>query len=65
MVRGCEPGSGEGSGGIVEADETYYGKVENPTQFTTKGEKFRRSKAGRGPAKQAKARQSVERIELQ
>ena len=41
---------GEGSGGIVEADETYHGKVENPSEFTTKGHKFRRSKAGRGPS---------------
>lgn len=41
---------GEGSGGIVEADETYHGKVENPTEYTTKGHKFRRSKAGKGPS---------------
>jgi transposase-like protein len=41
---------GEGSGGIVEADETYYGKVENPSEYTTKGHKFRRSKAGKGPS---------------
>lgn len=41
---------GEGSGGIVEADETYYGKVANPSEFTTKGHKFRRSKGGKGPS---------------
>ncbi len=41
---------GEGSGGIVEADETYHGKVENPSEFTTKGHKFRRSKHGAGPS---------------
>lgn len=41
---------GDGSGGIVEADETYHGTVENPSEFTTRGEKFRRSGKGRGPA---------------
>lgn len=41
---------GDGSSGIVEADETYYGKVENPSEYTTKGERFRRSKAGKGPS---------------
>lgn len=44
------PLGGEGTGGIVEADETYYGKVENPSEYTTKGERFRRSKAGKGPS---------------
>lgn len=44
------PLGGSGSGGIVEADETYHGKVENPTEYTTKGHKFRRSKAGKGPS---------------
>lgn len=44
------PLGGEGSGGIVEADETYYGRVENPSEFTTKGHKFRRSKHGKGPS---------------
>ena len=41
---------GEGTGGIVEADETYYGKVAEPSEFTTKGDKFRRSKHGKGPS---------------
>lgn len=41
---------GEGSGGIVEADETYYGKVDVPVEHTTKGRKFRRAKHGKGPA---------------
>lgn len=44
------PLGGAGSSGIVEADETYHGKVENPSEYTTKGEKFRRSKAGKGPS---------------
>jgi transposase-like protein len=41
---------GNGSGGIVEADETYYGKVDVPSELSTKGRKYRRSKHGRGPA---------------
>lgn len=41
---------GEGTGGIVEADETYYGKVDEPSEYTTKGHKFRRSKHGKGPS---------------
>jgi transposase-like protein len=44
------PLGGSGSSGIVEADETYHGKVENPSQYTTKGHKFRRSKTGAGPS---------------
>ncbi|MBS0386519.1 MAG: IS1595 family transposase [Proteobacteria bacterium] len=39
-----------GDGKIVEADETYYGYVEEPVEYNTKGRKFRRSKLGRGPA---------------
>lgn len=41
---------GEGTGGIVEADETYYGKVDVPSEYSTKGRKFRRAKHGKGPA---------------
>jgi hypothetical protein len=41
---------GDGSGGIVEADETYHGKVAEPSEYTTKGHKFRRSKQGKGPS---------------
>lgn len=52
---------GEGSGGIVEADETYYGKVENPTEYTTKGHKFRRSKQGKGPSNKMAVVALVER----
>ena len=52
---------GEGSGGIVEADETYYGKVENPTEYTTKGHKFRRSKRGKGPSNKMAVVALVER----
>jgi len=38
-----------GNGMIVEADETYHGKVENPATVTTKGRPFKKS--GRtGPA---------------
>jgi len=38
-----------GGGKIVEADETYFGPVENPTTHTTKGRAFK--KGGRtGPA---------------
>lgn len=52
---------GEGSGGIVEADETYHGKVENPSEYTTKGHKFRRSKAGKGPSNKRAVVALVER----
>lgn len=41
---------GEGTGGIVEADETYHGRVQHPSEFTTRGKKFLRSKSGRGPS---------------
>jgi hypothetical protein len=55
------PLGGEGSGGIVEADETYYGRVENPSEFTTKGHKFRRSKLGKGPSNKMAVVALVER----
>jgi transposase-like protein len=38
-----------GAGRIVEADETYYGKVENPLPMRTSGKAFAKSGA-RGPA---------------
>lgn len=43
-----EPMGGEGK--IVEADETYYGKVKEPTKVRTSGKPYGRSKSGRGPA---------------
>ena len=52
---------GEGTGGIVEADETYHGRVENPSEYTTKGKKFRRSKAGKGPSNKRAVVALVER----
>ncbi len=37
-----------GEGKVVEVDETYHGKVANPTDLTTKGRPFKNKKAGRG-----------------
>jgi transposase-like protein len=37
-----------GEGKVVEVDETYHGKVANPTEFTTKGKRFKNKKTGRG-----------------
>jgi transposase-like protein len=37
-----------GEGKVVEVDETYHGKVANPTDLTTKGKPFKNKKAGRG-----------------
>jgi transposase-like protein len=37
-----------GEGKVVEVDETYHGKVSNPTDLTTKGKPFKNKKAGRG-----------------
>lgn len=41
------PMGGEGSSGIVEADETYHSKVSNPTKTRTSGKPL--SKKPRGP----------------
>lgn len=49
-----------GAGMIVEADETYFGKVENPLTMTTSGRPF--SKGGaRGPANKRAVIALVER----
>lgn len=37
-----------GEGRVVEVDETYHGKVEHPTNLTTKGKPFKNKRAGRG-----------------
>lgn len=37
-----------GVGKVVEVDETYHGRVANPTDLTTKGKPFKNKKAGRG-----------------
>jgi transposase-like protein len=39
-----------GPGGSVQADETYFGKVEDTKTETTSGREFTGSRAGRGPA---------------
>ncbi|RIJ21563.1 IS1595 family transposase [Henriciella barbarensis] len=50
-----------GGGKVVEADETYYGKVENPLKERTSGRKFKGSKGGRGPANKRAIVSLVER----
>lgn len=51
-----------GPGMIVEADETYYGKVETPTTTKTDGEPYkRRSKRGKGPSNKRAVVALVER----
>jgi transposase-like protein len=50
-----------GGGGVVEADETYFGKVEKPLGERTSGEKFKASKKGRGPANKRAIVSLVER----
>ncbi len=60
MKKGPLPPMG-GAGGIVEADETYYGKVENPRGETTDGRKFKRGGRGRGPANKRAVLALVER----
>lgn len=50
-----------GGGGVVEADETYFGKVENPLNERTSGKKFGGSKSGRGPANKRAIVSLVER----
>ncbi|PWE17004.1 IS1595 family transposase [Marinicauda salina] len=44
------PEGGMGGSGPVEADETYFGSVENKRTTRTSGQKFIHSKQGRGPA---------------
>lgn len=50
-----------GPGGIVEADETYFGKVDVPSEYNTRGRKFRRAKHGKGPANKRAVLSLVER----
>lgn len=50
-----------GGGGIVEADETYYGKVAKPRTRRTSGEPYKGSKRGRGPANKRPVVALVER----
>jgi transposase-like protein len=50
-----------GEGKIVEADETYYGKVEEPRTERTSGKPYGRSKAGRGGANKRPVVALVER----
>ena len=45
---GLVPMGGDGSSGIVEADETYFGKVEDPVALRTSGRPF--IGKGKGPA---------------
>lgn len=51
--------TGEGSG-IVEADETYHGTVENPSETRTSGEPFKKG-GRRGPANKRAILSLVER----
>ncbi len=50
-----------GEGKIVEADETYFGKVKNPNKVRTTGKPFLGSKAGRGPSNKRAVVALVER----
>lgn len=50
-----------GGGSVVEADETYFGKVEKPLTERTSGAKFKGSKKGRGPANKRAVVSLVER----
>lgn len=49
MARGARnlPPMG-GAGKVVEIDETYHGRVANPTELRTDGKPFKNKKAGRG-----------------
>lgn len=58
-ASGRPPMGGEGK--IVEADETYFGKVENPKTKPARGNKYLRSKSGRGPANKRAVVALVER----
>ena len=53
------PMGGEGGSGIVEADETYHGKVEEPATTRTDGTPF--IKRGKGPANKRAIISLVER----
>lgn len=61
--EGMKPVSGEpplgGAGQIVEADETYYGKVDEPMTKTTRGRPY--VKRGSGPANRRPVVALVER----
>ncbi|WP_417495376.1 IS1595 family transposase [Maricaulis sp.] len=50
-----------GEGKTVEADETYFGKVENPSKVRKDGTPFLKSKAGRGPSNKRAVVALVER----
>jgi len=50
-----------GEGKIVEADETYYGQVDNPRKTRTDGTPYKGSKRGRGPANKRAIVSLVER----
>lgn len=55
---GLEPLGGEGK--VVEADETYFGKVEHARTVTTSGRPF--TKRGKGPANKRAIVSLVERV---
>jgi transposase-like protein len=50
-----------GEGKIVEADETYYGQVDNPSKVRTDGTPYLGSKSGRGPSNKRAIVSLVER----
>lgn len=50
-----------GEGKTVEADETYYGQVDNPRKTRSDGTPFKGSKRGRGPANKRAVVSLVER----
>lgn len=50
-----------GEGKIVEADETYFGQVDNPRKTRTDGTPYKGSKKGRGPANKRAVVSLVER----
>lgn len=59
MANGGLTGPLGGEGMVVEADETYYGPVENPREETTRGAPYR--KGGRGAANKRAILALVER----
>lgn len=50
-----------GAGKIVEADETYQGRVKEPATTNARGEPFKKSRHGRGPANKRAVVALVER----
>lgn len=60
-MRSGSLGTFGGGGGIVEADETYYGKVEDPLSERTSGEPFKKKGGKRGPANKRAIVSLVER----